>query len=109
MELEKPYYSISETAKIFKVNASLLRYWEKEFDVLKPYKNKKGDRYFSKKDIETIETIFRLTKEEGYTLQGAKDVIKHKKQSAIPSTDTKGIINKLLSIKERLLQLEQTI
>ena len=78
-DLEKSYYSISETAQMFNVNTSLLRFWEKEFDIIKPYKNKKGDRYFTKKDIETIRTIYHLTKEKGYTLQGAKDALKGEK------------------------------
>ena len=69
MELEKEYYGISETAKMFNVTTSLLRYWEKEFPQIKPYKNKKGDRYFTKKDINTIQTIYNLTKVQGYTLQ----------------------------------------
>ncbi len=64
-EIEKVYYSIGETAKMFDVNTSLLRYWEKEFDLIKPYKNKKGDRFFTKKDIETIRTIYYLTKVKG--------------------------------------------
>ena len=55
------------------VNASLLRYWEKEFRQIKPYKNKKGDRYFRPEDIEVIQTIYNLTKVKGFTLQGAKD------------------------------------
>ena len=76
MQLDKPYYSITETAKMFNVNASLLRYWEKEFSQIKPYKNKKGDRYFTQKDIEVIQTIYNLTKVQGYTLQGAKDELK---------------------------------
>ena len=71
-ETEKSYYSISETAQMFNVNPSLLRFWEKEFDVIKPYKNKKGDRYFTKKDIETIRTIYHLTKEKGTRYKAQK-------------------------------------
>ena len=59
MELEKPYYTINEVAAMFNVNASLLRYWEKEFTQIKPYKNKKGDRRFTRQDIETIRTIYQ--------------------------------------------------
>ena len=76
MQLDKPYYNISETAQMFNVNTSLLRYWEKEFTQIKPYKNKKGDRYFTPKDIEIIQIIYNLTKIQGYTLQGAKDELK---------------------------------
>ena len=69
---EKIFYTIGETAKIFNVNISLIRYWEKEFSVLKPKKNKKGNRLFTKKDLEHLQIIYHLVKERGYTLQGAK-------------------------------------
>lgn len=72
MELEKEYYGITEAAEMLHLSTSLLRYWENEFPQIKPYKNKKGDRYFTKKDIETIQTIYYLTKIQGFTLQGAK-------------------------------------
>ena len=100
--LEKDYYSIGETAKMFNVNTSLLRFWENEFDAIKPYKNKKGDRYFSKKDILIIEKIYQLTKEQGYTLQGAKAVLKNKSQNDINDKD---IILKLENVKERLIKI----
>jgi DNA-binding transcriptional MerR regulator len=82
-EVEKRYYSIGEVATMLQVNHSLIRFWESEFDVLKPKKNKKGDRQFTKQDIETLRLIYDLVKEKGYTLQGARDFIKakgHKKQ-----------------------------
>lgn len=100
--LEKDYYSIGETAKMFNVNTSLLRFWENEFDAIKPYKNKKGDRYFSKKDILIIEKIYQLTKEQGYTLQGAKAALKNKSQD---DKSDKDIILKLENIKERLIKI----
>ncbi|MCQ2263501.1 MAG: MerR family transcriptional regulator [Bacteroidales bacterium] len=106
MELDKPYYSITETAVMFNVNASLLRYWEKEFPQIKPYKNKKGDRYFTQKDIETIQTIYNLTKVQGYTLQGAKAELKraygkHASQAQAVAT--------LLKIKDKLLALRDSL
>lgn len=106
MELDKPYYSITETARIFNVNASLLRYWEKEFPQIKPYKNKKGDRYFTQKDIETIQTIYNLTKVQGYTLQGAKEILKrefgkHATQAQAVATLQK-IKEKLIAIRDNL-------
>ena len=73
---DKLYYSISEVADIFKVNTSLIRFWEKEFDVLKPHKNKKGNRLFTKRDIENIRLIYHLVKEKGFTLLGAKEKLK---------------------------------
>lgn len=71
-KIEKLYYPIGEVATMFNVSTSLLRYWEKEFDVLKPRKNKKGNRLFTKKDIENLQLIYHLVKERGYTLEGAK-------------------------------------
>lgn len=72
----KIYYSIGEVAATFKVNTSLIRFWEKEFDVLKPKKNKKGNRLFTEADMRNLHTIFNLVKVQGYTLQGAKEVLK---------------------------------
>lgn len=72
----KLYYSIGEVAAMFGVKPSLIRFWENEFDVLKPTKNKKGNRMFTAEDIENLKEIFRLVKGEGYTLQGAKEKLK---------------------------------
>jgi DNA-binding transcriptional MerR regulator len=68
LHIEKLYYTISEVAKMFDVNASLIRFWEKEFPVLHPKKSAKGDRLFTKKDIESFRHIYHLVKEKGYTL-----------------------------------------
>ena len=75
--IEKRYYTIGEVASMMDVNASLLRYWEKEFDILKPKKNGKGDRFFTKEDIENIKLIHHLVKDKGYTLDGAKTRLKN--------------------------------
>ncbi len=106
MQLDKPYYNISETAQMFNVNTSLLRYWEKEFTQIKPYKNKKGDRYFTPKDIEIIQIIYNLTKIQGYTLQGAKDELKraygkHASQAQAVAT-LREIREKLIAIRDSL-------
>jgi len=77
-EIEKLYYSIGEVADMLNVNASLLRYWENQFDILKPKKNGKGDRFFTKEDIETLKIIYHLVREKGYTLDGAKSQLKTK-------------------------------
>ena len=71
-KIEKLYYTIGEVAKIFDVSTSLLRYWEKEFVILKPRKNKKGNRLFTKLDVKNLKMIYHLVKEKGYTLDGAK-------------------------------------
>ncbi|MES2849758.1 MAG: MerR family transcriptional regulator [Bacteroidota bacterium] len=78
---QKMYYSIGEVATWFKVNPSLLRLWENEFDVLKPKKNGKGDRLFRPEDVKNIQLIHHLTREKKYTLEGAKDFIKNNKRS----------------------------
>ena len=67
------YYSIGEVAGMFNVNTSLIRFWEKEFDVLRPHKNKKGNRLFTQKDVDNLHIIYHLVKERGYTLKGARD------------------------------------
>src|SRR5271154_6654529 len=76
MEATKLYYSIGEVAEMLQVNASLLRYWEKEFDMIRPRKNSKGDRLFTNEDIEKLKLVYHLVKEKGYTLEGAKIQLK---------------------------------
>tara|TARA_X000000368_G_scaffold320116_1_gene257320 strand:- start:6391 stop:6708 length:318 start_codon:yes stop_codon:yes gene_type:complete len=73
---EKLYYTIGEISKAFNVNSSLIRFWEKEFDILKPKKNSKGTRRYSSIDVENFQTIHHLVKEKGYTLEGAKEQLK---------------------------------
>ena len=70
--ITKLYYSIGEVAKMFDVNTSLIRFWENEFDILKPKKNKKGNRLFTQKDVDNLKIIYHLVKERGFTLDGAK-------------------------------------
>ena len=100
---KKLYYSIGEVAGAFGVNASLLRFWEKEFDVLKPKKNAKGNRLFTPSDIKNLELIYHLVKERGYTLEGAKLHLKEQKNQALDSYD---IIRKLEAIKADLLTIK---
>lgn len=76
----KRYYSISEIAVMFKVSPSLIRHWEKEFDLLKPHKGSKGDRKFTPQNIEQFRTIFHLVKERGFTLEGAKQELRHQRE-----------------------------
>ena len=77
-EIDKLFYPIGEVAKRYNVNVSLIRFWEKEFDILSPKKNKKGNRLFRKKDIDNLDIIFHLVKERGFTLEGAKKEIERK-------------------------------
>lgn len=103
-ETQKLYYSISEVSELFDLNASTLRFWEKEFDLLKPTKNKKGNRLFTKKDIEHIASIVELVKQKGFTIQGAKEQLKNKTNSK--SSDNRSeVVNKLIQIKAKLIQL----
>ncbi|MCQ2291843.1 MAG: MerR family transcriptional regulator [Bacteroidales bacterium] len=100
----KLYYSIGETAKMFDIPVSTLRYWENEFDVLKPRKNGKGDRFFSKNDIALIRTIHYLTKVKGYTLKGAKEAMKN---NLTQEGENATIIKALTDIKEMLLKIKK--
>lgn len=70
--IEKHYYSISEVAKMFNLSISNIRFWEQEFEILRPKKNRKGDRFFTKQDIENLKIIYHLLKEKGYTIEGAR-------------------------------------
>ena len=83
---EKRYYSIGEVAEAFDVNTSLIRFWEKEFDVLKPKKNAKGNRKFTQEDIKNLEFIYHLVKERGFTLEGAKTHLKDNLKEKILKT-----------------------
>ena len=103
-ETEKLYYSIGEVSELFDLNASTLRFWEKEFDVLKPTKNKKGNRLFTKKDIEHIAQIVELVKQKGYTIQGAKEQLRAKHSSRSTSVN-EDVIAKLKQIKAKLIEL----
>jgi DNA-binding transcriptional MerR regulator len=77
--LTKRYYSISEVAEMFDVSKSLVRFWEQEFDYLRPYKSSKGERRFTQENIKQFENIYVLVKEKGYTLAGAKRILKEQK------------------------------
>ena len=102
-ELTKVYYSIGEVAAMFDVNNSLIRFWEKEFDIIKPKKNKKGNRLFTKQDVQNYHIIYHLVKERGYTLQGAKDKLKGNKDEVTQNHD---IVKKLSNIKSFLLEIK---
>lgn len=105
-EIEKKYYSIGEVASIFKVAPSLIRYWEGEFDIIKPKKDKKGNRRFTKDDIEKIRFIYQLVKVKGYTLQGAQEVIKKDQEKVI---DKASLVDKLHQIKRFLIEIRDSM
>lgn len=105
----KLYYSIGEVANMFNVNTSLIRFWEKEFDIIKPTKNKKGNRLFTAEDIENFKKIFALVKSEGYTLQGAKEKLREKSFQIFHEPDASEkaqVIELLLKMKLQLLEIK---
>ena len=102
----KLYYSMGELAERYQVKHSLIRYWEKEFDIIKPKKNKKGNRLFTKKDLEAFDLIYDLVKRKGYTLDGAKQKIKEGKNDKFKREE---IIEKLKGIKSFLIDLENRL
>lgn len=104
IHLTKLYYSIGEVAEMFDVNTSLIRFWEKEFALIKPKKNKKGNRLFTPKDILTFDKIFDLVKDQGYTLEGAKLALKNGYDTEAQFT-TEELIERLEKIKHRLIAL----
>lgn len=103
---EKRYYGIGEVARAFDVNTSLIRFWEKEFDALQPKKNAKGNRKFTPGDIKTLELIYHLVKERGFTLEGAKTHLKENRQRAL---DTYEIIRKLERVKAELSKIKDQL
>ena len=105
-KIEKLFYTIGEVAEMFEVNTSLIRYWEKEFDIIKPQRNKKGNRLFTKKDVENFYIIYHLVKERGLTLEGAKRKMHDNREDTINNFE---VVKSLESIKEMLLDVKEMI
>lgn len=105
-KIEKLYYSIGEVAKIFEVNTSLIRFWEKEFDIIKPHKNKKGNRLFTPKDIDNFHLIYHLVKERGMTLKGAQKKLKENKESTENNFE---VVKRLQDIRNVLVEIKESI
>jgi DNA-binding transcriptional MerR regulator len=104
--ITKLYYSIGEVAKMFQVNNSLIRFWEKEFDILKPKKNAKGNRLFTQKDVDNLKIIFHLVKERGFTLDGAKKKLRENKTDSTPNEE---IVERLKEIRGFLVELRDNL
>lgn len=102
--IEKVFYSIGEVADMFQVNTSHIRFWENEFDILKPKKNKKGNRLFTKEDIENIKLIYHLVKERGLTLKGAKQKLKDNKEDTL---DKHELVDRLKAIRQMLVEIKE--
>jgi len=103
---EKRYYGIGEVARAFDVNTSLIRFWEKEFDVIQPKKNAKGNRKFTPRDIKNLQLIYHLVKERGFTLEGAKTHLREERQKTLSNFE---IIQKLERIKAELVKIKDQL
>lgn len=106
MELTKLYYTIGEIAEMFNVNVSLIRYWENEFSILKPKRNKKGNRLFTPEDVNNLHLIYHLVKEKRLTLEGAKLKLKENKNSTIQNFE---VVKKLKNIKSMLIEIRDLV
>jgi len=105
-DINKMYYTMGEMTEMFNVNASQIRFYEKEFDILQPKKNKKGNRLFTPEDIENLKIIFNLVDEKGFTLKGAKEYLKNNKTGV---KENQKIIDSLEKLKSFLVNLAQEL
>ena len=105
-EIEKIYYSIGEVAEQFNVAPSLIRFWESEFELIQPKKNRKGNRQFTKEDIENVRTIYHLVKQKGFTLQGAKEMLKNDTQAV---RDKMEMYESLKKIRQFLVEVRDKL
>lgn len=103
---DKRYYKIGEVAKAFNLNNSHIRFWEKEFDIIKPKKNAKGNRLFTKEDINNFKLIYNLVKERGFTLEGAKNKLKKNPDDIFNNHE---IITRLEGVKAELLKIKNSL
>lgn len=106
VRIEKVYYSIGEVAELFEVKPSLIRFWEKEFDILKPQKNQKGNRLFMQQDIANLRLVYHLVKERGYTLQGAREKLKQNREDVEKGAE---IVDSLYKIRNFLEELKSDL
>lgn len=106
--IEKLYWSIGEVAAELGVNTSLIRYWEKEFGTLRPRRTGRGDRLFTRKDIDQLRKIQHLVKEKGFTLNGAKEQLRHIAPPQPPAPDAQAELRQRLErVREQLLALRE--
>jgi DNA-binding transcriptional MerR regulator len=103
---DKRYYKIGEVARAFNVNASLIRFWDKEFDAIKPKKNAKGNRLFTQEDVKSIQMIYHLVKEKGFTLEGARKKLRSK---PVEIKNNHVIISRLEAIKATLIEFKNQL
>lgn len=105
-EINKLYYTMGEVTAMFGVNASQIRFYEREFDILQPKKNKKGNRLFTPDDIANLKIIFSLVKDKGYTLQGARDYLRNNKNEA---RENQRVIDSLQRLKAFLIEVRDSL
>jgi DNA-binding transcriptional MerR regulator len=105
-EIEKIYYSIGEVADMFNVAPSLIRFWESEFEIIQPKKNRKGNRQFTREDIDNVRTIYHLVKEKGFTLQGAKEMLRNDSQAV---KDKMEMISSLKRVRQFLTEVREKL
>lgn len=105
-EITKLYYTMGEVTSMFDVNASMIRFYEKEFDILQPKKNKKGNRLFTPEDIENLKIIFHLIRDKGYTLPGAKE---HLKNNVGETRENQRVVDSLQNLKKFLLEVRDQL
>ncbi|MEQ8908046.1 MAG: MerR family transcriptional regulator [Vicingaceae bacterium] len=105
-QTSKLYYSIGEVSQMFEVNTSLIRFWEKEFSIIKPKKNKKGNRLFTKKDVDNFHLIYHLVKERGFTLDGAKRKLRENRDDTMNQME---MLKSLKKIRTFLVDLKEEL
>lgn len=105
-KIEKVFYSIGEVAEMFGVNTSNIRFWEKEFDILKPHKNAKGNRMFTPEDLENLKIIYHLLKERGMTIRGAQMKLKGNKDDVIQNYE---VVKRLQEIRQMLVDIKEEL
>lgn len=105
-EINKLYYTMGEVTTMFDVNASQIRFYEREFDILQPKKNKKGNRLFTQEDISNLKIIFNLVKEKGYTLQGARDYLRANKNEV---KENQRVVDSLERLKKFLIEVRDSL
>jgi DNA-binding transcriptional MerR regulator len=105
-KIEKVFYSIGEVAEMFGVNTSNIRFWENEFDILKPHKNNKGNRMFTKEDIENLKIIYHLLKDRGMTIKGAQKKLKENKEDTLHNYE---VISHLQEIRQMLIDIKEEL
>lgn len=106
MEIKKLLYSMGEVSEMFDVKPSLIRYWESQFDVLRPKKNKKGNRLFTPEDVQMLKLIYHLVKEQGMTLEGAKRSLKQNRSSVVRDSE---LLERLQRVRALLVEVREDL